>query len=118
MLMVDGRVLRLVQRAASADVAAFLDSPTARELIAAGRVVSTRALEPRERAELADDPRIGAAAAAQILEHEPVPFPSYPYEWPAEMLFEAGRLTLDLAERLVPEGLGLKDATPYNVLFR
>jgi 2-polyprenyl-3-methyl-5-hydroxy-6-metoxy-1,4-benzoquinol methylase len=34
------------------------------------------------------------------------------------MLHTAGRLTLDLAESLLDEGLGLKDATPYNILFR
>jgi SAM-dependent methyltransferase len=34
------------------------------------------------------------------------------------MLYAAGELTLDLAERLLPEGIGLKDATPYNVLYR
>ena len=28
------------------------------------------------------------------------------------------RLTLRLALDLLPEGFGLKDATPYNVLFR
>ena len=34
------------------------------------------------------------------------------------MLSEAGSLTLDLARSLLPYGLGLKDATPYNVLYR
>jgi SAM-dependent methyltransferase len=34
------------------------------------------------------------------------------------MLYEAGALTLELAETLVDDGLGLKDATPYNILFR
>jgi SAM-dependent methyltransferase len=34
------------------------------------------------------------------------------------MLYQAAVLTLDLALALLPEGLGLKDATPYNVLFR
>jgi SAM-dependent methyltransferase len=34
------------------------------------------------------------------------------------MLHAAGELTLDLAAGLLPEGFGLKDATPYNVLFR
>jgi SAM-dependent methyltransferase len=33
------------------------------------------------------------------------------------MLHEAGQLTLDLALELLDEGIGLKDATPYNVLF-
>ena len=33
------------------------------------------------------------------------------------MLHAAGALTLDFAEKLLDEGLGLKDASPYNVLF-
>src|SRR5690606_14594705 len=54
---------------------------------------------------------------AAIVEQPRVWFPSYPHEWPAEMLHAAGVLTLDLAETLLDEGLGLKDATPLNVLF-
>ena len=53
-----------------------------------------------------------------VVEHERIPFPSFPYEWPPEMLWEAGALTLDLAIELAGEGLGLKDGTPFNVLFR
>ncbi len=53
-----------------------------------------------------------------VIEHEPVEFPSYPYEWPPEMLHAAAGLTLELALELLPHGLGLKDGTPYNVLFR
>ncbi len=34
------------------------------------------------------------------------------------MLASAGSLTLDLAEQCLPHGWRLKDATPYNVLFR
>lgn len=33
------------------------------------------------------------------------------------MFYVAATLTLDLAEGLVDQGLGLKDATPANVLF-
>jgi SAM-dependent methyltransferase len=33
------------------------------------------------------------------------------------MLYAAGELTLELAEALLDESLGLKDATPYNILF-
>lgn len=44
-------------------------------------------------------------------------FPSYPYEWPNEMLLAAGDLTMELAEAALEESYGLKDATPYNVLF-
>ncbi len=51
------------------------------------------------------------------VEHPKVWFPSYPYEWPAEMLYAAAELTLNLATRLSNEGWGLKDANPYNILF-
>lgn len=54
---------------------------------------------------------------ALALEHERVSFPSYPYEWCPEMLFEAGELTLELQLRAQGACLTLKDATPYNVLF-
>jgi SAM-dependent methyltransferase len=119
-IAVDGRILRLVDQGGGSDLAAFLASPAAQELIGTGQVVATRVLDERERAAVRADPRLAEAArgAAQILEHERLLFPSYPYEWPPEMLLEAGRLTLDLAERLLGAGLGLKDATPYNVLFR
>ncbi|MCP5117285.1 MAG: SAM-dependent methyltransferase, partial [bacterium] len=55
---------------------------------------------------------------AIAVEHERIAFPSFPYEWPAEMLHAAATLTLDIAEGLAGEGLGLKDGTPYNVLYR
>src|SRR5205085_7617271 len=53
-----------------------------------------------------------------VLEHERIEFASYPYEWTAEMLHAAAALTLELAQALMDDGLGLKDATPYNILFR
>ena len=53
----------------------------------------------------------------EILEHRRIAFASYPQEWPAVLLHEAATLTLDFCEELLPEGLGLKDATPYNILF-
>jgi SAM-dependent methyltransferase len=34
------------------------------------------------------------------------------------MLWEAGRLTLELARTALADGFGLKDATPHNILFR
>ena len=52
-----------------------------------------------------------------VLQHRPVRFPSYPYEWPPEMLYQAADLTLRLAREAMAESLDLKDATPYNVMF-
>jgi SAM-dependent methyltransferase len=53
-----------------------------------------------------------------LLAHDVIPFVSFPVEWPGEMLQAAAALTLDLAEQGLAHGVGLKDATPYNVLFR
>jgi SAM-dependent methyltransferase len=52
-----------------------------------------------------------------MFEHDRVWFPSYAYEWPPEMLYAAAELTLDLAECSLETGYGLKDATPFNILF-
>lgn len=53
-----------------------------------------------------------------VVAHERIGFPSYPSEWPLEMLHAAGELTLSLCKAALTHGYSLKDATPYNVLFR
>ena len=117
-----GRVLRVVNAIGAADLEAFLASPSGQKLMAAGTVVPTRALDAAECRELLADPSVrelyDARGGQMILEHERVDFPSFPYEWNAEMLHAAGLLTLDLAQALLADGLGLKDGTPYNILFR
>jgi len=113
-ILSDGRrILRTVHPDQSRLIVEFLHSATARELMDAGMLVRTWPASPEEREDLPRDPDGGA-----VFGHERVAFPSYPHEWSAGMLAAAGHLTLDLAERLLPQGLGLKDATPYNVLFR
>lgn len=115
------RILRVVNPAGRPDLEAFLGSPKAKALLDGGLLVGTRVLEGSERDSLlAEDGvrRLVEDPAAMLLEHDRVAFPSYPYEWSPEMLYEAGRVTLDLAEALLELGMGLKDATPYNVLFR
>jgi len=52
-----------------------------------------------------------------VVEHERVPFVSYPYEWSFETLKDAALLHLDLLERCLPYNFILKDATPFNVQF-
>jgi SAM-dependent methyltransferase len=59
-----------------------------------------------------------ALETAAVLEHERVPFVSYPYEWTFEMLRDAALLQLELLRRALDEDLVLKDATPYNVQWR
>ena len=52
-----------------------------------------------------------------VLEHETVPFVSYPYEWTFSMLRDAALLQLHIIEQSIENGWTLKDATPYNVQF-
>jgi SAM-dependent methyltransferase len=50
-----------------------------------------------------------------LLEHERVPFISYPYEWCFGMLKDAALLQLELLTNALSEGMILKDASPYNI---
>ena len=52
-----------------------------------------------------------------VLEHPRIPFLSYCYEWPFEMLRAAALLQLDLMDAALEKGFVLKDAKPYNVQF-
>jgi ribosomal protein L11 methylase PrmA len=105
LVVTDGRVLRFVNAGAAEALTSFLHSTTARALVAEDSLVRAEVLVEELGPEL-------------VLEHERITWPSYPYEWPVEMLHSAAVRTLDIAERLLPEGYGLKDATPYNILFR
>jgi SAM-dependent methyltransferase len=105
------RILRAIEPSALDTLKQFLASSPARDFLAARQIVNTDF----------PDPGVLASEFPQdyhLAEHEPIPFPSFPAEWPREMLACAGFLTLDLAERCLPDGWRLKDATPYNVLFR
>jgi len=116
------RMRRIVNAAAARDFEFFLASRLARDLKAARSLVGTSTLDSAQADEWLqsdDDLRrlCESRQGALILEHERIPFPSFPYEWPAQMLHAAGALTLDLARRGLEENIGLKDATPLNVLF-
>ena len=52
---------------------------------------------------------------AGALEHDPIPFVTYPYEWTFSMLKDAALLQLHLIEKSLENGWTLKDATPYNI---
>ena len=66
--------------------------------------------------ELRDDPH-PELGYEMILEHERIPFVSYPHEWSASMFQEAALLHNALYERLEEHGLTLKDWHPLNILF-
>ena len=115
-------VIRLVGSENVAEFEGFLKTRAAREFEAKRQLVSTRRLNQSEIAGLSESTGMKSLLAARpgaaVYEHERIFFPSYPQEWPAEMLWEAGRLTLELGRAALAENYGLKDATPSNILFR
>jgi hypothetical protein len=113
------RLVRVVGPSGAGDLEAMLSSRTARRFLDARQLVGAVPVPPEEYGTLPRDPELARAVegAARVVAHERLAFPSFPYEWPAELLHAAGLLTLDLAESGLEDGLGLKDATPFNVLF-
>lgn len=59
-----------------------------------------------------------AAKWAAILQHESVPFVSYPYEWPFHALRDAALLQLELLREALAENMILKDASSFNIQWR
>ena len=114
-------IIRVIGPSGLADFDAFSASKAARAFVERGRLVTATPMTAGDIATLRDAPAMADALAGEVgavVRHERVAFPSYPYEWPAEMLHASGLLTLDLALAAFDEGFGLKDATPWNVLFR
>jgi len=105
-----------------AEIEPFLATSTAALFLAREQLIPTRRLGAAELDELRQtkglEELIPEHGVGAVFEHERVEFPSYPYEWPPEMLYAAGMLTLDMAQACLGDGYSLKDATPYNVLFR
>jgi len=52
-----------------------------------------------------------------VVEHEPLPVVSYPFEWPLGMLLDAAKAELRLARAALSAGYVTIDATPFNVQF-
>lgn len=94
------RVVRTVLPEGRSNLNAYLNSPAAHRFVESGSLISTLPIDEVS------------------VEHPRIPFPSYPHEWPAAMLYAAAELTLEICSALLEEGLGLKDATPANILFR
>ena len=85
------KILRVVSAAGLTELEAFLASCTATQFVDRGELVSTRKLNATEWEELRQDGRFQELLRerdhAAVFEHERVEFPSYPYEWPPEMLY-------------------------------
>ena len=80
----DGRILRLLSKQGLADWQKLSSSPLFSELVAEGKLVGTR-----EATDLPDLPDVLQGGVAAVLEHDVIPFVSYPYEWTFSMLRDA-----------------------------
>jgi SAM-dependent methyltransferase len=107
------RVLRLLGQDALGAWHRLSGTTFFQQNLARGRVVQTREVdEPVWRT------WPGSQDWAGCLEHERIPFVSYPFEWPFHMLRDAALLHLDLLEESLQEGFILKDSSAYNVQWR
>ena len=82
------------------------------DLSCEGSLVETREISNKD----FDKPSEGKWSG--YIEHEQIPFISYPYEWAFSMLKDAALLHLDLMEKSLESGWTLKDATPYNIQWK
>lgn len=121
MVITDDAVLRALSPEGADAWNALESSPLLEQLTVAGKVVETSevGLDALEDPDLPDGPgSLLPTGVERVLEHERIPFISYPYEWTFSMLQDAALLQLDIGIAAIDEGLALKDATPYNVQFR
>ena len=108
------RVVRGLSAAAAETPERLLSESFIQRLIAEGDIVRTTLL-PHGDPAVSQMAEMGWAAA---VEHEPLEFITWPYEWPFSMLKDAALLQLRLLETAVRNGWILKDATPFNIQWR
>lgn len=105
-----GEVYRALSPRAYGEWQAVRDSRFFQQGMSDGRIAPTREVELCH-SDLDGDDSIWAG----ILEHQKIPFVSYPYEWTFGMLRDAALLHLELLRQALVEGFSLKDGTAYNV---
>lgn len=104
----DGRLYRQVNRSYQADFDRLISSGLYDELANAGLLIHHAESDTSP-----DDP----ASAYRVIEPEPVPFISYPYEWSFGQLQAAALATLEIQKRALARGMSLKDSSAYNIQF-
>lgn len=113
-VITDDAILRALSPEGAGDWDALAATPLLDTLVSRGDLIATKEVDM---AALNGATDLLPSGVTRVLEHERVPFISYPYEWTFSMLQDAALLQLDLGIAAVDEGLILKDATPYNVQF-
>ena len=104
----DGRVFRFLSARALENWQLLVRQPFYNELRERGSIVETSEVDARAVG-------VDLGGWAGVLEHERIPFVSYPYEWSFGMLRDAALLHLDLMRRALAAGMILKDSSAYNI---
>jgi SAM-dependent methyltransferase len=113
----DGEIYRAITAAGYSDFETAARSTSLATFVASGNLVNVTTVDAALVVGLLDGID-GPERFEHVTAHERIPFQNYPYEWSPEMLYRAAELTLEMQSKLLDEGLGLKDATPYNILYR
>ncbi len=103
-------IYRQINHAGQEDFDFFIQSGLYDELVQKGLLVSHKEIKSTSKFD-ADDRRY------KVIQPEPVPFISYPYEWSFSQLRDAALLTLRIQRIAFKHGMILKDASAYNVQF-
>jgi SAM-dependent methyltransferase len=109
----EDRVYRYFSSQAAADFSTLLRTGLLSSLIQSGAVIDTLPVAREQSPHLYHS----APDVALLVEHPRIPFISYAYEWPFEMLRAATIRHLEVLRAALEVDFVLKDATPYNVQF-
>jgi len=105
----DGKVVRAFTEMGALDIDKVWKKKSIQRALESGDLISSSIVEPSS---------VGLGAPwVSAMTHPLVPFISYPYEWTFSMLQDAALLQLKLTRAAVVDGVGVKDATPYNIQF-
>ncbi len=101
-----GKLYRQINRGYAKHYEHLLASGLYKQLTQAGLLI------PHRKANIAP---ADAERAYAVIHPEPLPFVSYPYEWPFSLLKDAALTTLAVQRAALQHGMILKDASAYNI---
>lgn len=112
-LLGHNRVYRFFTSGRVADFEALVETGLLDSFVKSGAVIETKPIAMEE----ADELYHVVPETGLVVEHPRIPFISYVYEWPFEMLRAAAIRSLEILQVSLDKGFILKDATPYNIQF-
>lgn len=103
------KVVRAFTAEGAKDIDAVWQKKSIQNALKSGELIESHIVDPAS---------VGLSAPwTSAMTHPLVPFISYPYEWTFSMLKDAALLQLKITSDALADGVGVKDATPYNVQF-